>query len=181
MRFLSFARRIYAALAVPMWPRCATGELRRNYAALRYSALNQINTSNVKDSGRYGFFNWRLRERAAGHPIVIDGVMYLSTSNAWYSRSTASGRVIWEYHFTLGRSWGTAAESWRGRGSRTRLPRHGGNHMVALDRRPGRSCGASLEDSRQCGCAHGRAPASQDVVGTGVTAAIPRTAATHRL
>lgn len=37
-------------------------------------------------------------------PIVIDGIIYLSTSNAWvFALDGASGRVIWEYHFTLGK------------------------------------------------------------------------------
>src|ERR1700730_13466592 len=40
-------------------------------------------------------------------PIVIDGIIYLSTSSAWvFALDGASGRVIWEYHFNLGKGLG---------------------------------------------------------------------------
>src|SRR5215470_9114423 len=54
-----------------------------NYANQRYSALDRINTSNVKQLGGAWFI--RLEEgRRAGNldatPIVVDGVMYLTSS-----------------------------------------------------------------------------------------------------
>ena len=78
------------------------------YSALRYSALDQINTSNVKGLGPVWVFQTGDYENGLqATPIVVDGVIYLSTSNAWvFALDGASGRVIWEYHFTLGKVMG---------------------------------------------------------------------------
>ena len=144
------------------------------YSALRYSALDQINTSNVKGLGPVWVFQTGDYENGLqATPIVIDGVIYLSTSNAWvFALDGASGRVIWEYHFTLGKVMGY------GKQNRGVAVGHGrvffgaaDNHMVALDQKTGAELWrVNVEDSRQCGCSITGAPLLvKDVVVTGVT------------
>jgi glucose dehydrogenase len=53
-----------------------------SYSNQRYSALNQINSSNIKTLG--GVWSLRVEERGRGGtldgtPIVVDGVMYVTT------------------------------------------------------------------------------------------------------
>src|SRR5438128_12461207 len=78
------------------------------HAALRYSALNQISTSNVKALAPAWIFQTGDYENGLqATPIVIDGIIYLSTSNAWvFALDGATGRVIWEYRFNLGKVMG---------------------------------------------------------------------------
>jgi alcohol dehydrogenase (cytochrome c) len=85
---------------------------------------------------------------------VIDGIIYLSTSNAWvFPLDGASGRVIWEYHFPLGKT------PFYGKQNRGVAVGHGrvflgtaDNHMVALDQKTGSELWrVNVEDSRQCG------------------------------
>jgi alcohol dehydrogenase (cytochrome c) len=144
------------------------------YAALRYSALDQINTSNVKALGPAWIFQTGDYENGLqATPIVIDGVIYISTSNAWvFALDGASGRVIWEYHFDLGKVMGY------GKQNRGVAVGHGrvflgtaDNHMVALDQKTGAELWrVNVEDARQCGCSITAAPlVVKDVVVTGVT------------
>src|SRR5437667_12345571 len=67
------------------------------HAALRYSALDQINTSNVTALAPAWIFQTGDYENGLqATPIVIDGIIYLSTSNAWvFARDGATGRLIW--------------------------------------------------------------------------------------
>ena len=144
------------------------------YAALRFSALDQINTSNVKALGPAWIFQTGDYENGLqATPIVIDGVIYISTSNAWvFALDGASGRVIWEYRFELGKVMGY------GKQNRGVAVGHGrvflgtaDNHMVALDQKTGAELWrVNVEDARQCGCSITAAPlVVKDVVVTGVT------------
>jgi alcohol dehydrogenase (cytochrome c) len=144
------------------------------YSALRYSGLDQINTSNVKALRPAWIFQTGDYENGLqATPIVIDGVIYLSTSNAWvFALDGASGRVIWEYHFTLGKGLGY------GKQNRGVAVGHGrvflgtaDNHMVALDQKTGAELWrVNVEDSRQCGCNITGAPlVVKDIVVAGVT------------
>ena len=163
MRFLTLLAVFTAALAAADvatlrdWPSYGG-----TYAALRYSALDQINTSNVKGLGPVWVFQTGDYENGLqATPIVVDGVIYLSTSNAWvFALDGASGRVIWEYHFTLGKVMGY------GKQNRGVAVGHGrvflgtaDNHMVALDQKTGAELWrVNVEDSRQCGCSITGAP-----------------------
>jgi alcohol dehydrogenase (cytochrome c) len=144
------------------------------HSALRYSALDQINTSNVKALAPAWIFQTGDYENGLqATPIVIDGVLYLSTSNAWvFALDGSSGRVIWEYHFTLGKGLGY------GKQNRGVAVGHGhvflgtaDNHMVALDQKTGaEQWRVNVEDSRQCGCNITGAPlVVNDIVVAGVT------------
>jgi len=65
----------------------------------RYSSLNQINTSNVKallpawifQSGDY-------QDALQSTPIVIDGIMYLSSPHSYvFALDAATGKLLWQY------------------------------------------------------------------------------------
>ncbi len=67
------------------------------YNANRHSALNQINTRNVARLAPKWFFpipNLRMIE---GTPIVIGGVMYVTTVNRVSALDAQTGREIWRY------------------------------------------------------------------------------------
>jgi alcohol dehydrogenase (cytochrome c) len=144
------------------------------YAALRYSALDQINTSNVKALRPTCIFQTGDYENGLqATPIVIDGIIYLSTSNAWvFALYGATGRVIWEYHFTLGKGLGYGKQN---RGVAVGQGRvflgTADNHMVALDQKTGTELWrVNVEDSRQCGCNITGAPLLvNEIVVAGVT------------
>ena len=106
-------------------------------------------------------------------PIVIDGVIYLSTSNSWvFALDGATGRILWEYRF----AWQIVPLY--GKQNRGVAVGHGrvflgtaDNHMVALDQKTGAEVWrVNVEDSRQCGCNITGAPlVVKDMVIAGVT------------
>lgn len=58
----------------------------------RYSTLNQINSSNIKSLA----VKWLYHTRNAGStPIVVDGVMYLTTADSVVALDATTGRMIW--------------------------------------------------------------------------------------
>ena len=65
----------------------------------RYSALDQINTSNVKTlTPAWLFQTGDYAENLQATPIVQDGVMYLITARARvFALDAATGREIWNY------------------------------------------------------------------------------------
>src|SRR5436309_5879919 len=141
MRLLTFLATFTAALAAADvatlrdWPSYGG-----TYSALRYSALDQINTSNVKGLGPVWVFQTGDYENGLqATPIVVDGVIYLSTSNAWvFALDGASGRVIWEYRFDLSKAPGYGKQNRGVAVGRGRVfvgtP---DNHLVALDQKTG--------------------------------------------
>ena len=144
------------------------------YSALRYSTLDQINTSNVKTlRPEWVFQTGDYENGLQATPIVIDGIIYLSTSNAWvFALDGVTGRVIWEYHFTLGKGLGYGKQN---RGVAVGQGRvflgTADNHMVALDQKTGAEVWrVNVEDSRQCGCNITGAPLLvKDIVIAGVS------------
>jgi len=64
----------------------------------RYSALDQINTTNVRNLlPAWNLSNRRLRGDLHSTPIVVDGVMYLISARAQVNAlDAATGRVIWQ-------------------------------------------------------------------------------------
>lgn len=127
------------------------------HAAWRYSALSQIHRGNV---GRlvpvWAFQTGDSHNGLQATPIVIDGVLYLSTSNNWaFAIDAASGRQIWDYRFPLPKE-----APMYGAQNRGVAVGHGrvfmgtaDNHLVALDQKTGRELWrVNLQDTRQCGC-----------------------------
>src|SRR5215475_7242726 len=67
------------------------------HSALRYSALDQINRSNVAKLAPAWIFQTGDPETGLqATPIVIDGVMYLVSASSWaFALDAATGRLIW--------------------------------------------------------------------------------------
>lgn len=109
--------------------------------AWRYSALDQINTGNVKQLVAVWLFQSGDYVNALqSTPIVVDGVMYLSTAEAQvFALDAATGAVRWHYRYPLKVGAGVQANA-RGVAVGEEFVYLGtwDNHMVAIDRRSGR-------------------------------------------
>src|ERR1700749_3704848 len=67
----------------------------------RYSGLDQVNTSNVKNLVPVWMFQTGdYAENLQATPIVVDGVMYLITPRIQvFALDAATGRVLWQYKY----------------------------------------------------------------------------------
>jgi alcohol dehydrogenase (cytochrome c) len=146
------------------------------YRAWRYSALDQINASNVKRlvpvwTFQTGDYEGGLQST----PIVVDGVLYLSTSrNNVHALNAATGQLLWSYRYTPMTYAALIYGPWnRGVAVANGLVFEGtiDNHVVALDAKTGREVWkVNVEDIQQCGCNSTGAPlAVKDMVVVGVT------------
>jgi alcohol dehydrogenase (cytochrome c) len=128
-----------------------------NYAAHRYSSLDQITRANV---GRltpvWMFQTGELRGGLNATPIVVDGVMYLmGPMNRIFAINAATGETIWKYLYKM-----PEMSIPYNPGSRGLAVAYGrvyfgtlDNHVVALDAKTGREVwDVEVEDVRQCGC-----------------------------
>ena len=113
-------------------------------SAWRYSALDQVNSSNVAKLTPVWTFQTGDNEGGLqATPIVIDGVMYLSTShNRVFAIEAATGRELWSYYFQLPKGFTIFYGPWNrglavadGRVFLGTLD----NHVVALDAKIGRA------------------------------------------
>ena len=133
------------------------------HAAWRYSKLDQINTANVSKLTPAWVFQTGDHEGGLqATPIVIDGVMYVSTSRNWvYALDAARGKVLWKYRY--GDPKGRVPYGIRNRGVAVG---HGlvfmgthDNHLVAIHQKTGKEVwNVSVEDAKQCGCNINAAP-----------------------
>lgn len=73
------------------------------YSALRYSALDQVNASNVQKLAPAWIFQTGDKESGLqATPIVINGVMYVSSASNWvFALEADTGKMLWEYRFPL--------------------------------------------------------------------------------
>jgi PQQ-dependent dehydrogenase (methanol/ethanol family) len=82
----------------------------RTYAEQRYSPLEAINDQNVGSLGLAWYFNLDTSRGQEATPLVIDGVMYVST--AWSmvkALDAASGELIWAFDPEVPRAKGLDA------------------------------------------------------------------------
>lgn len=74
-----------------------------NYAQTRYYPAGQINTSNVARLKPAFIFQTEVVESMETAPIVVDGVMYITTSyNHLYALDAATGTEYWHYKHKQG-------------------------------------------------------------------------------
>jgi alcohol dehydrogenase (cytochrome c) len=128
-----------------------------NYAAHRYSALDQITRDNVKGLAPAWLFpTGEIRGGLNATPIVVDGVMYLmGPMNRVFAINAATGELLWKYFYKL-----TTKNPSYNPGARGLAIGYGkvyfgtlDNHFVALDMKTGRELwDVEIEDFRQCGC-----------------------------
>jgi alcohol dehydrogenase (cytochrome c) len=131
-------------------------------SAWRYSALDQINTTNVMNLSpvwmfQTGEYN---TDGLTSTPIVVDGVMYISTTrNQAFALDAATGHVIWNYKYMTRPNYAKP-------GSQGSLLNRGvavgdgkvfmgtvDSYLVAIDQKTGREIWkVAVDDSRQCGC-----------------------------
>ncbi|MDR3513006.1 MAG: PQQ-dependent dehydrogenase, methanol/ethanol family [Caulobacteraceae bacterium] len=70
----------------------------RTYSEQRFSPLDKINTSNVKDLGLAWSFELSTNRGVEATPIVVDGTMYMTS--AWsmvYALNAKTGQLLWRY------------------------------------------------------------------------------------
>jgi alcohol dehydrogenase (cytochrome c) len=168
MRFLPFLVTVavaYAqdgAAARTNWPHYGGSQF-----SWRYSALDQINASNVKNlAPAWLFQTGDYSEGLLATPIVADGVMYVISARARvFALDAATGRAIWEYRYGQPRPGlpGSFTDfvSYRGVavGDGKVIFGTSDNHLVALDQKTGREVWkVSVDDPKQCGCNMSAAP-----------------------
>jgi alcohol dehydrogenase (cytochrome c) len=67
------------------------------FSGNRHSALNQITTANVSRLAMQWMFPVEKARRLEVTPVVVDGVMYVTTANETYAIDAATARQIWHY------------------------------------------------------------------------------------
>jgi|SRR5271165_1521927 len=130
--------------------------------AWRYSALDQVNTSNVKKLAlAWAFQTGDYDQGLQSTPIVVDGVLYLSTTHSWvFAIDAASGKMLWQYKYPLPRGAGGNIQN-RGVAVGAGKVYVGtyDDYVVALDQKTGAEVWkVATNDSKQCGCSITAAP-----------------------
>ena len=73
----------------------------------RHSPIDQIDTTNVARLAPKWLFNLPNTARLQGTPVVVGGVMYVTSGNECYALDAGTGRQIWHYQRVAneGRDW----------------------------------------------------------------------------
>jgi alcohol dehydrogenase (cytochrome c) len=141
----------------------------------RFSPLDQINTGNVQKLAPKWMFTLQDAPRALeGTPVVVDGVMYVTSVNEAIALDARTGREVW--HFSRPRTPGLAGDAASGinrgvaiLGDRVFMVTDNA-HVVALDRAGGKLLwDVEMADSRQNYGATGAPLVVNDLVIAGVS------------
>ena len=74
-----------------------------NYAQTRFHPAKQINRDNVKNLRVAWIFQTQVKESLETSPIVVDGVMYVTTSFSHvYAIDAKTGEQLWHYNHKMG-------------------------------------------------------------------------------
>ena len=68
-----------------------------DYTGRRYSSLHEINTANVAQLRLAWVFHPGNSKRLEATPVVVNGVMYLTSANDTFALDARTGRVVWHY------------------------------------------------------------------------------------
>ena len=63
----------------------------------RYTTIDQVNKTNVKTLAPKWFFNLPNTSPSETTPVVVEGIMYVSSGNECYALDAGTGRQIWHY------------------------------------------------------------------------------------
>jgi alcohol dehydrogenase (cytochrome c) len=146
-----------------------------NQSGNRFSPLSQIDTRNVERLAPKWMFTLQGAPRALEvTPLVVDGVMYVTTVNEAYALDARSGREIW--HYSRPRSQGMAGDAASGinrgvavLGDRVFMVSDNA-HLFALHRFTGQLIwDVEMADSRRNYGSTGAPLAVNDLVVTGVS------------
>ena len=128
----------------------------------RYSALDQVNTSNVKKLlPAWIFQTGDYADNLQATPIVVDGVMYLISAQLQvFALDAAIGSVIWHYKYPTSQALPANTHADRFIFNRGVAVGDGkvffgtrDAYLVALDQKTGREVWkVAVDDARQCGC-----------------------------
>jgi alcohol dehydrogenase (cytochrome c) len=146
-----------------------------NQSGNRFSPLDQINTSNVQHLAPKWMFTISGVPRALQvTPIVVDGIMYVTSVNEVFALDARTGRETW--HFSRPRTQGLAGDAASGinRGVAVLGDRvftvTDNAHLIALDRATGKLLwDVEMADSRQNYGATGAPLVVNDLVISGVS------------
>ena len=117
----------------------------RTYSEQRFSPLSKINSDNAKQLGLAWYGDLDTNRGQEATPLVIDGVMYVST--AWSmvkAYNAATGKLLWSYDPEVPREYGVKAccdvvnrgvAAWQGKIYVGTLD----GRLVALDARTGKA------------------------------------------
>jgi alcohol dehydrogenase (cytochrome c) len=68
-----------------------------DYTGKRYSSLDQINTGNVAQLRTHWVFHAPNSDSLEVTPVVVDGVMFVTSANDAYALDGQTGRIVWHY------------------------------------------------------------------------------------
>jgi alcohol dehydrogenase (cytochrome c) len=107
----------------------------------RHSPLSQITVSNVSRLTPRWLFNLPNTARLQGTPVVVEGVMYVTSGNECYAIDAGTGRQIWHYQRTrtkgqIGNAGGGVNRGAAVAGNRVFMVTDNA-HLIALDRATG--------------------------------------------
>jgi alcohol dehydrogenase (cytochrome c) len=69
-----------------------------DYTGRRYSSLHEINIANVHTLRTAWVFHPGNSEKLEATPLVVNGVMYLTSANDAFALDARTGRRLWRYH-----------------------------------------------------------------------------------
>ena len=68
-----------------------------DYSGRRYSALNEINATNVGQLRAQWVFHAQNTNRLETTPLVVNGIMFLTAANDAFALDARTGRVVWHH------------------------------------------------------------------------------------
>lgn len=132
--------------------------------AWRFSSLNQINASNVKNlTPVWAFQTGKVEGGLNATPIVVDGIMYLIASeNRVFALNAETGERLWTFNYRVPRDFFSPYGKFnRGLAVGYGLVFFGtmDNYLVALDAKTGKEAWkVQVDDVKKCGCNINGAP-----------------------
>jgi alcohol dehydrogenase (cytochrome c) len=129
--------------------------------AWRYSALDQVNATNVTKLAPAWIFQTGDPDNGLqSTPIVIGGVMYIVTPRSQvFALDAATGKLIWNYKYPAPRAGANTQNRGVAVGAGKVFLGTYDDYMIALDQKTGHEMWkVAVDDQRQCGCAITGAP-----------------------
>ena len=112
-----------------------------DFSGRRYSSLSQINLGNVEQLRAQWVFHSSNSNRLEVTPVVVNGVMFVTSANDTYALDARTGRVIWHHVWPISQGLIDDASGHLSRGVavwHSRVYRQTDNaHLLCLDARSG--------------------------------------------
>jgi alcohol dehydrogenase (cytochrome c) len=112
-----------------------------DYTGRRYSRLSQINVNNVRQLRAEWVFHSRTSDRMEVTPVVVNGMMFVTSANDVFALDAQTGRTVWHYSRPISEGLIDDASRHLSRGVaiwQNRVYRETDNaHLLCLDARSG--------------------------------------------